>query len=522
MAAKIIVWVIRNPKAALRILLLLLALTTALVACLVLLIAIPVTLIAGASAPSQHAEQDIPEIAFQAYTNAESFGCEGLTWHVIAGIGKVESNHGYGNISTNGDVSPQVFGPVLNGSGVGGNITPFPANQWAGKWGTDNKWLQGLGPMQFLAPTWSAISVDGNADGIKDPHNIFDAAAGTATELCRGVDSLTNIEDLEAAILRYNRSTQYVADVLHHATLYGTHYVLGDAKALLNNPHITFTMEAEQDLTNGIVDPRLIALLNDLTHRYDLFILNFRTGHGRCAVLTRPNTGPDCHVSNHWLGRATDIIAVTPRGQARENVSVNNTTAKELVALLAEMPSSHPYRPEEVGSPFPQYESEPGHFTNDLHLHHIHIGFNTEFTTSTVPLSEASSLGMIWPVTPPIRITSKYGMRIHPVHGTKKLHTGMDISAATGEPIRAAASGTVTYAGNRGGYGKTVVIDHGNNLSTLYAHLSSINVNIGQQITQGTELGQAGQTGTATGPHLHLEVRLNNLPIDPTPFMPTQ
>jgi murein DD-endopeptidase MepM/ murein hydrolase activator NlpD len=115
-------------------------------------------------------------------------------------------------------------------------------------------------------------------------------------------------------------------------------------------------------------------------------------------------------------------------------------------------------------------------------------------------------------------LTSGFGYRTHPITGVRRLHAGVDIGAPTGTPIVAAADGRVTFAGWRGGYGKTVLIDHGN-LVTLYAHQSAVGVRAGQTVRRGETIGRVGSTGQSTGPHLHFEVRVNGRPRDPLPYL---
>ena len=112
--------------------------------------------------------------------------------------------------------------------------------------------------------------------------------------------------------------------------------------------------------------------------------------------------------------------------------------------------------------------------------------------------------------------TSGFGMRRHPLFGIWHLHTGVDIATAWGAPVLAAAEGRVIYAGWFGGYGKIVVIDHGEGMSTLYGHLSSLLVVAGDEVRRGRPVGRVGSTGFSTGPHLHFEVRVNGRPINPT------
>jgi murein DD-endopeptidase MepM/ murein hydrolase activator NlpD len=112
-------------------------------------------------------------------------------------------------------------------------------------------------------------------------------------------------------------------------------------------------------------------------------------------------------------------------------------------------------------------------------------------------------------------VSSNFGERIHPIDGTRHFHTGVDVRAAAGTPILAAAGGVVKRAGERGGYGNAVEIDHGNGVSTLYAHARELSVQPGDTIEEGQALGFVGQTGKATGPHLHFEVRVGGKPVDP-------
>jgi murein DD-endopeptidase MepM/ murein hydrolase activator NlpD len=112
-------------------------------------------------------------------------------------------------------------------------------------------------------------------------------------------------------------------------------------------------------------------------------------------------------------------------------------------------------------------------------------------------------------------MTSGFGPRLHPVDGTESFHTGIDLRAPEGAPILAARGGVVTSAGPRGGYGNAVEIDHGGGLTTLYAHASQLNVAPGDTINPGDKVGEVGDTGKTTGPHLHFEVRVGGKAIDP-------
>ena len=115
------------------------------------------------------------------------------------------------------------------------------------------------------------------------------------------------------------------------------------------------------------------------------------------------------------------------------------------------------------------------------------------------------------------RISSFFGERQHPILNMFHFHTGIDYAASRGTPVRAAGDGTIIFAGYKGGYGKTLILEHNSRLQTLYAHLSGIVDSLapGETVFQGQVIGYVGQTGSATGPHLHYEVQLDALPINP-------
>lgn len=119
----------------------------------------------------------------------------------------------------------------------------------------------------------------------------------------------------------------------------------------------------------------------------------------------------------------------------------------------------------------------------------------------------------VWPTDG--GVSSGFGGRTHPIFGDVRQHTGIDIPAPAGQPIYAAARGRVLHAGSRGGYGNAVVLDHGNGLTTLYAHQARVVVRPGQVVDQAEHVGYVGSTGFSTGPHLHFEVRVRGLPSDP-------
>ena len=125
--------------------------------------------------------------------------------------------------------------------------------------------------------------------------------------------------------------------------------------------------------------------------------------------------------------------------------------------------------------------------------------------------------GMIWPVSGPI--TSEFGWRTHPIFGSARFHSGLDIGADYGVPIHAAQSGIVIEAGWIGGYGNTIMIEHGGGIVTLYGHNESLAVGVGQHVNQGDVIAYCGSTGNSTGPHCHFEVRVGGEPVSPWDYL---
>lgn len=124
---------------------------------------------------------------------------------------------------------------------------------------------------------------------------------------------------------------------------------------------------------------------------------------------------------------------------------------------------------------------------------------------------------LAWPLRG--KINSPYGTRVHPVFKTKTTHTGLDIDGKKGDPVRAAAAGEVLYTGWLRGYGQVVIIDHGGDLTTIYAHLSGIDTMENAKVKTGDRIGRVGSTGVATGNHLHFEVRVNGNTVDPMKYL---
>ena len=124
-----------------------------------------------------------------------------------------------------------------------------------------------------------------------------------------------------------------------------------------------------------------------------------------------------------------------------------------------------------------------------------------------------------WPVPGHTRISSPYGYRIHPILNTQKMHTGIDIPAPQGTPVVSIDSGTVTYAGTMGGYGKTIMVSHDDGKVSLYAHNHNLTVSKGQRVEKGSVIAKVGSTGQSTGNHLHFEIRINGKHTNPMNYL---
>ncbi|GGV63309.1 hypothetical protein GCM10010277_69360 [Streptomyces longisporoflavus] len=171
---------------------------------------------------------DIPPVMLAAYKKAARLiggqvpKCRGMSWPILAGIAKVESNHAAGrSIARSGDIRPRIMGVLLNGSGQGGNTTVFPDTD-GGKWDGTAAGERAVGPFQFLPSTWDTAGRDANGDRERDPHNAFDAALGAAVYLCGKGRDLRKRPQLEAAIFQYNHSREYVNNVSNWIRQYRT------------------------------------------------------------------------------------------------------------------------------------------------------------------------------------------------------------------------------------------------------------------------------------------------------------
>ena len=143
-----------------------------------------------------------------------------------------------------------------------------------------------------------------------------------------------------------------------------------------------------------------------------------------------------------------------------------------------------------------------------------------ELRKSAPDLTKESGQGFILPIDKSSKITSPFGMRTHPILGVRRMHNGTDFDCVKNQPIWAAKKGKVIFAGTKGYYGKTVILEHEGPVLTLYAHLNELLVSDGMEVETGDLIGKCGTTGRSTGNHLHFEVRTGGEPKDPMIVLP--
>ena len=201
------------------------------------------------------------------------------------------------------------------------------------------------------------------------------------------------------------------------------------------------------------------------------------------------------------LAMAAGVISATP---ALANNNSNADIAAPLRAAEAARPSALGSGDDEFRALFASWQSldraAPG-------------------TATTTPTRRAGvSIPSLMPVNNPA-MTSGYGMRVHPVLGVRRGHRGIDLASPTGTPIHAAADGVISRADWFSTYGLYVSIEHGGQIETRYGHMSRLNVAAGQTVHKGDVIGYVGTTGRSTGPHLHYEVRIAGVAVNPLPYL---
>ena len=277
-------------------------------------------------APSERAVEEIPADLLPLY-RAAAETCEGMDWTLLAAVHKTETGFGRGAVTSSAGAQ---------------------------------------GPMQFMPETFAAYGVDADGDGSADTNDLQDAVFSAANYLC--ANGAGDPARLRSALWHYNHDPAYVDQVASLATSYGvTQAPSGVAVAqvssssILDNPNISLTELARQDIAAGVIDGRVLQVLEALSQRFQISVSVLKSGHS-------PYVSGTTSYSNHYFGRAVDIYAVNG-----SNVSPLNLHARQLSLLLSQFPQQ--LRPSEVGSPF--YDiAYPGAFSDSDHRDHVHIGFD--------------------------------------------------------------------------------------------------------------------------------------------------
>ena len=338
------------------------------------LLALPVVVLSAVpddrtgSEPSTAAREEIPAQMLALYQQAAEQRCEGLSWSVLAGVGKVESDHGRlggAQLQPDGTFEPPIIGPALDGSD---EVRLVPDTD-DGRWDNDPVLDRAVGPMQFLPATWEAVGIDASNTGVANPHHAVDATHSAAVYLCdHGAD---DPDRLRQALFAYNNSWSYVDQVLDHARRYETLTLdrADDAdliQAVLDNPRLTIYEAGRDDIASGEIDPRVLQLLQALSQDHELAVSSLKSGHSRCVG---GGDYPGCTVSHHWHGRAVDIYRIDNR-----NVDATHTGARALVETLLALDG--PLRPDEIGHPWPDLTGPTGSFSDAAHQGHLHLGWD--------------------------------------------------------------------------------------------------------------------------------------------------
>ena len=215
---------------------------------------------------------------------------------------------------------------------------------------------------------------------------------------------------------------------------------------------------------------------------------------------------------------ASEVTALYGLRQNRISAAVRESAAARVAA--APVPSSlaqaGDLNQQQIARSIDQFYQLRSEALSGRISHAIENGLGPGFVGDWTTLADAPEM---WPVLG--RVASSFGEREDPFNGEGAFHSGIDIDAPIGTAVRATADGDVTSTGWESGYGREITINHGHDISTLYGHLSSIAVIPGQHVIEGQIIGYVGESGRATGPHLHYEVRVHNVPVNPHKYLRT-
>lgn len=201
--------------------------------------------------------------------------------------------------------------------------------------------------------------------------------------------------------------------------------------------------------------------------------------------------------------------------EKKQQVVTNKQTQQKKAQVLANTKTMRQYYISKLSTEEQELQSKIDEYNGQV------SAIESEIKLMALNSISADYIGgaMTWPIPGYTTITSEYGMRVHPITGAYKLHTGTDIGAPMGADFVAAAKGVVTKASMTPAYGNMVIIDHGGGVQTLYAHGSEILVQVGQEVEAGTPVLKVGSTGYSTGPHAHFEIRINGQTVNPLDYL---
>ncbi|MGF1512279.1 MAG: murein hydrolase activator EnvC family protein [Elainellaceae cyanobacterium] len=368
---------------------------------------------------------------------------------------------------------------------------------------------------------------------------LSDAAARTplAQSTSAGTGSIESLQRQQQQLEQQRRTIQQERDRLQ--TLEGD--AKNELSSLKDSIDVTAEQVAETEQRLSAAQGELESLQKDLAtakaahqdHQYATvarlrFLQRQTVGQGWAVLLQSDNL-------NEFLDRRRQLslIYATDReiltGLAQETVAIERSSRdverkKNDIALLRQrlllQKSEYEAQAQEQGNLVVRLQQD----RKALEEAEARLAQDSESLTDLIrqriAASQQIALGsgqMVFPTRG--QVTSRFGWRVHPILGSRRFHAGLDFGASQGTPILAADAGQVLFAGWYGGYGRAVVINHGNGVTTLYGHASRVYVSEGETVQRGQTIAAVGSTGLSTGPHLHFEVRRDGAPVNPAAYL---
>ncbi len=270
-------------------------------------------------------------------------------------------------------------------------------------------------------------------------------------------------------------------------------------KKLLDTRIITMYETESNSYLDAIVGTRSIS---DFISSY--YLISEITAYDMDLLETVENEKNEIEQKDVLLKEQKEKLETEKRTSQKTEIALSNTKLlrENYITKLSEEEKQIQAKIDEYNSQINEIETEIRHLAATINFGENYRGGQ-----------------MQWPIYGHYKITSNYGMRVHPITGVYKLHTGVDISATMGTDFTAIADGIVVKAELNRAYGNMVVIDHGGGVQTLYAHGSQIVATVGQEVKAGDIVLKVGSTGYSTGPHAHFEVRINGSPVNPLEYV---